>query len=89
MKEALMFLKKKTGGSAIGPHEWTKDGDTVEVSDTLGAELLAIDPEEYAVVDKKPSGKDIPDVNDPPVEAPALTPGKHTDGQIVSEASPK
>lgn len=45
-----MKLKKKTGGSSVGGYTWENDGDVVEVEDTLGDELIAIDPEEYTHV---------------------------------------
>lgn len=61
-----MFLKKATGGTSIGGHEWAADGDVTEVPDALAAELLALDPEEFSEVDepkrasrKTPTGKTI------------------------------
>jgi hypothetical protein len=46
-----MLLGKKQGGAAVGPHEWVKDGDVVEVPDALARELLAAAPEEWFEAD--------------------------------------
>lgn len=37
-----MLLRKEQGGTGIGDYFWDKDGDVVEVPDSLGYELLAI-----------------------------------------------
>jgi hypothetical protein len=54
-----MLLRKKTGGSSIGDHEWANDGDAVEVPDTLGRDLLNSAPDEWseATADEKPAVK--------------------------------
>lgn len=51
-----MWLKKKRAGSASGGFEWENDGDTIEVPDRLGRELLELDPNEFEEdTDRKPS----------------------------------
>lgn len=41
-----MKLTKKSAGS-VGVHVWKSDGDTVDVPDALGLELLGLAPGEY------------------------------------------
>jgi hypothetical protein len=47
-----MWLRKSTGGTAIGPHEWPEDGSVTEVPDQLGRELLAIPEGGFEKVDE-------------------------------------
>lgn len=44
-----MKLSKKSAGS-VGVHVWAKPGDTVEVPDDLGQELLTIAKDEFSHV---------------------------------------
>jgi hypothetical protein len=37
-----MWLRKDTGGTAIGPYEWPEDGSVTEVGEEFGRSLLAI-----------------------------------------------
>lgn len=45
-----MWLKKATGGSAIGQYAWVKDGDVAEVPDPLAEQLLAIPGNDFTAV---------------------------------------
>lgn len=50
-----MFLRKKHGGCSIGDIEWAEDGAVADVPDELGAELLALAPDEYEHVQDTPA----------------------------------
>jgi len=53
-----MLLQKKTAGS-VGEHEWDGENPT-EVPDDLGAELVALNPDEFSEVDKPKRGGRAP-----------------------------
>lgn len=46
-----MWLRKKQGGTSIGPHHWPHDGAVAEVPDDLAGELLAIPGAGYSKTD--------------------------------------
>jgi hypothetical protein len=54
-----MWLKKLTGGTAIGAYEWPEDGSVTEVPEQLGRELLAIPESGFEKVDGPEPVKEI------------------------------
>ena len=52
-----MLLRKKQGGASVGEYEWVKDGDAVEVPDSLARELIAAAPDEWSEAENDPAPK--------------------------------
>lgn len=84
-----MWLTKKHAGSASGGWVWEKAGDRIEVPDSVGAELIALDPREFsedtsdspADVAKAERGKrEVTEAPEQPParQAPSSTPSKDT-----------
>ena len=57
-----MRLRKKHGGCSVAGVEWPEDGAVAEVPDELGAELLALAPDEYEhLLDDTPAEEEQPE----------------------------
>ena len=56
-----MLLRRKHGGTGVGPYSWPEDDSVCEVPDVLGRDLLGLDPGEYSVAepdeDAEPAAK--------------------------------
>lgn len=68
-----MWLRKETGGTSIGPHEWPEDGSVTEVPDELGRSLMAIPDCGFEKVDGPAPEPD-------PAEVPETGGGTGTEG---------
>jgi hypothetical protein len=82
-----MWLRKASGGAAIGQYAWTKPGDVIEVPDSLGEQLLAIPGNDFTVTG--PPAVSMPataadDGSKPAVQAAAGTRGR-AGGKTVRE----
>lgn len=86
-----MFVRKDKAGG-IGPYQWEKDGDVVEVDDAFGLQLLSIGHAGFAEVAPAASVSEVEPVAEEPAvevavesEDSADSPARRTRRQVVKE----